>query len=290
MRLINLAYFTSLGEALGDIEGFGIVTSPTEGQWIGKTAACAQLLQALLTEGTVPLSIPASAPEIRSLINALNQFGAASEDERQGLAIGVWTQATKVKTLLNGELAIQSAYYVWPKRAYDTKRLVDFGVQIFAPEVQQWFTLREVYDINQAGKCIAFEVPTAAGFHLIRAAESVIRRYYQLVVGTLPKPKMRSWGVYVRNLRECGAEPKVVSVIEQVKEFHRNPVMHPEEELSMEEALSLLGISESLVSAIYRDMAARTASGEPMMALLGSPELAQQPAKVVRAKMAKKPI
>ena len=92
--------------------------------------------------------------------------------------------------------------------------------------------------INQAGRCLAFEVPTAALFHMFRAADSVLRRWYKQVTGVEPKVKMRNWGTYIRKLRECGVDEKILSALEQIKELHRNPVIHPEAQISIEEVLS----------------------------------------------------
>jgi transposase-like protein len=82
--------------------------------------------------------------------------------------------------------------------------------------------------IQEAAKCLAFEIPTAAAFHIFRCAESILRRYYEAVVGKLPKRQMRNWGSYIRYLKECGADVRVITILEQIQDLHRNPVIHPE--------------------------------------------------------------
>lgn len=89
-----------------------------------------------------------------------------------------------------------------------------------------------------------------------------------MVVGEVPTVKMRSWGVYIRLLKGAAADAKVLAAMEQVKDLHRNPVMHPELQLSVEEALSLLGIIESLIMAIFRDMQARAQVAAPIPGLM----------------------
>jgi hypothetical protein len=76
----------------------------------------------------------------------------------------------------------------------------------------------------------------------------------------MPKPKMRNWGTYIKNLKACGVNPKVVSILEQIKDLYRNPIIHPETRLDIEEALSLLGIAESAISAMVMDIVARQAA------------------------------
>jgi hypothetical protein len=94
---------------------------------------------------------------------------------------------------------------------------------------------------SKRGKCIAYDVPTGAAFHILRGTEVVIRSYYLHVTGTLPKPKLRNWGAYVKNLRSAGADPKITGYIEHLRELYRNPVFHPEDNLSPEDAQMSLG-------------------------------------------------
>ena len=78
---------------------------------------------------------------------------------------------------------------------------------------------------------------------------------------------MRNWGIYIKALRNCGADQKVVVILEQIKDLHRNPVIHPEEKLTNEEALSLIGIMDSAVTAIITDMKKRKEKTSPSFAL-----------------------
>ena len=171
----------------------------------------------------------------------------------------VYLKVEPLQTLLYGELAVQSVYHIWPKRAFDINLLIEKATELFSKEVQEWLTADERYNIGQAGKCVAFEIPTAAGFHLIRGAESVIRRYYTVVVGVEPALKMRNWGAYIKNIKKCGGDARVIHALEQIKDLHRNPVIHPAIELRIEEAISLIGITESVISSIYSDMMVREA-------------------------------
>jgi hypothetical protein len=81
------------------------------------------------------------------------------------------------------------------------------------------------------------------------------------MVGTLPKPKARAWGVYIKNLKDVPhVDGKVVTLLEQIKDLYRNPIIHPEARLEMKEALSLIGIAESATSAMLKDMKLREAA------------------------------
>src|SRR5665213_3060576 len=100
---------------------------------------------------------------------------------------------------------------------------------------------------------LAYEIPTACGFHIFRATESVLRKYYSHSTGGSPPPKVRNIGVYVRMLRaqNCGDEI-VLATLQQLARLHRNPLIHPEAVLTMDEAIATLGIARSVVTAMLK--------------------------------------
>jgi hypothetical protein len=57
--------------------------------------------------------------------------------------------------------------------------------------------------------------------------------------------------VYVRAMqqRKCG-DPKILAAITQISELHRNPLIHPEDILTLDEAMALVGIARSAMSAM----------------------------------------
>lgn len=46
------------------------------------------------------------------------------------------------------------------------------------------------------------------------------------------------------------ADPKVWSALDQLTKLHRNPVVHPEHVLTMDEAVTIFGLAQSAVSAM----------------------------------------
>lgn len=108
-----------------------------------------------------------------------------------------------------------------------------------------------MFDVAEAGKCLCYEVGTACGFHLFRATEAVLRRYYTHVTGGSPPPKVRNMMVYVQAMRQkkCGEE-RILTVIEHMSKLHRNPVMHPEAVLSVDDAISIHGMARSAITAM----------------------------------------
>ena len=151
------------------------------------------------------------------------------------------------ETVFSAELRSLDTYYCSQKLGYDTSVLIEEAEKLIPESIRSSMPENAINDIRQAGKCIAFDIPTAAGFHTIRATEAVIRAYYAVVVGTMPKLKMRNWGAYIKILNESGADKRVTGFLDHIREFHRNPVLHPEETLSTEEAHVLLGVAVSSI-------------------------------------------
>lgn len=108
-------------------------------------------------------------------------------------------------------------------------------------------------ELREAGKCIAFEIPTAAAFHIYGAIELILRRYWTVTTGGRPNPKQRSIGVYLAALKknDCG-DPKVIAALEQLKDLHRNVVVHPDETLLGEDAIALVGMANSVAAAMLK--------------------------------------
>jgi len=156
--------------------------------------------------------------------------------------------------VLEADLAHQAVYHVYPKRAYSTEKLIDDASSIMSKNVVSNLTDGERFDINQAGKCLAFEVPTAAAFHIFRALDSILRRYVSALGA---ENFQQNWGSYIKAAIDNGGEEKVVAVLRQLKDLHRNPIIHPEISLDIESGLSLLGIAESAISLMIGDIAGR---------------------------------
>jgi hypothetical protein len=207
-----------------------------------------------------PLYLKSSFQPIQQLQKLINDSLAMSDDQLELHRHDIWMKAFDVEKLLAGELSVQPTYMIFPKRAYDIETLISDGTKLFSDDARQNFSEEEKYDIGQAARCLVFEVPTAAAFHIFRATESVICRYYEVVVGKLPDRKSRNWSVYINKLREQDADPKVVAVLDQIRELYRNPIIHPETQLTQDEALSLIGLAETVISAMIFDLTKRQIS------------------------------
>jgi hypothetical protein len=108
-----------------------------------------------------------------------------------------------------------------------------------------------IVDAREAAKALCYEVPTACGFHIFRATESVLRKYYTHVTEGKAAPKVRSIGVYLSALKQSAkGDQKILASLKQMTDLHRNPLIHPEVVLTTEEAIATLGIARSVITAM----------------------------------------
>jgi hypothetical protein len=171
--------------------------------------------------------------------------------------VALQNQLTSFKAVLEAEFLITAAYLVTPQRGYDVATLIESAEVIFPTEVV--VKVPEVtFDLREAGKCIAFDLGTAAGFHLLRALETVIREYWNVVMEGKPLPSNRNLGNYIKEMSDAGkGDRKVLAALKQIKDHHRNELMHPEERLTLDEAIGLMGITQSAIVAMLKEIPER---------------------------------
>jgi hypothetical protein len=164
--------------------------------------------------------------------------------------------AKEFETVLKAELNGWDAFFVSQKGAFSTTDLITRAETLLPSEsARQMLTAEALDDIRQAGRCLAFNLGTAAAFHIVRCTETFIWQYYEIVIGRLPPMKTRNWGAYIRNLTACGnADPKVLGWMTQIKDQYRNPVLHPTESVSPDDALEFINACVSLMMCIAREV------------------------------------
>ena len=111
-------------------------------------------------------------------------------------------------------------------------------------------------DFRQAGRCIAFECPTAAAFHILRCTEECIRVLHKAY---FPKIKIekQAWGELVKNLTSKPRAPKpdltLLAHLDHLRERFRNPTDHPDKTYEIEEAEGLLHVAVDAIDRCIKD-------------------------------------
>ena len=158
----------------------------------------------------------------------------------------------KFEAVFAAELSHLETYFVSSKGIFSTTTLIESGDHMFPESIRSKLPKEAIEDIKQGTKCFAFELPTAAAFHFLRAIEAVIHSHYDILSGNAARPKRSAMGLYIDELIKFNAQPEIVEALKQIKDLHRNPVAHPEEVLDMADAQMLMGIMQSAISAMAK--------------------------------------
>ena len=188
---------------------------------------------------------------VRGIIDRASKENA-TDQEKLITHYDVYMISDGLKTfeaVLAAELSQTDTYFVSQKGCYSTIHLIDQAELIFPDSIRALLPPESIVDIRQGGRCLAFELPTAAGFHFMRATEAVLHKYYDVISGGKSRPRNRNMGRYIEALEKTHkVDPKILAVLRQIKDLHRNPIAHPEAVLNMEEATALLGIVQSAIT------------------------------------------
>jgi len=157
------------------------------------------------------------------------------------------------KTIFLAELATLPAFFVTSKRPLDRESLISAGESLMPEELLRKVP-EAIRDAQEAALCLAFDRATAAAFHLFRTLEAVVRAYHRTVCQGSAPPKQRNLGVYIRVLKDAGANPKVIAALTQLKDLHRNPISHPEALITPDEAIGIYGVVRSAVAAMLAEL------------------------------------
>jgi hypothetical protein len=165
------------------------------------------------------------------------------------------TSRETFETILKAEFQACKLYMPMPKGGYDLTTLIENGEKLF-PDSLRTMAPEAIDDIKAATRCLAFELFTATGFHLHRANEAVLLRYHDKLSNQGPRPANRNLGAYIKSLSLLGAHVNITSCLSNVKDLHRNPLMHPEQIIeNADDAIALLNTIHTSITAMLRELA-----------------------------------
>jgi len=132
------------------------------------------------------------------------------------------------------------------QRGYAPNILLEKMSELFS--VDCWhrlsqFTKREV---QESGRCLAFERYTAAAFHILRAVEAEVRDYVCLL--THAEPKRRDFAALIEVLSEHRADDKLLATLKDIRRLDRNPLAHPEAWLDLDEAIGTFNTARTALT------------------------------------------
>jgi hypothetical protein len=179
----------------------------------------------------------------------------------------------KLKVVLIAELRTSSSFSVTGSGIFDVGLLVNGAHRALDPEIISIVGGAVRNELDDAGKCLAFNLYTAAGFHSMRAIERVIKFYLRNFFDEKSILRLKNWGQYLEALEKVGESAilrpsdEAIALIRQIKDIYRNPVIHPDRVLNSHEAKTIF---HGTIAAITR-IASEIKQAEPEIPGLSAP-------------------
>ncbi len=151
-------------------------------------------------------------------------------------------------TTFRAEAAGNVAFIVTDKRI-DVNKLISDMPALMAPGVFDALPEIAQYDFQEAGKCIAFELPTAAAFHIVRGTEGVLKQFYCSIVKRSRAKLM--WGPMVKSLDQRKFKrpsDALLRNLDNIRVSFRNPTQHPEKIYDIQEVQDLFALCIDVVN------------------------------------------
>lgn len=185
------------------------------------------------------------------------------------------TGISEFETVFAEEMRETATYFVPRRGIYYTPALVDAAEETFPKELLPFVTDKAKADWKAAGRCLAFNLLSASGFHVARAVEAQLEAYYQLFSGK-PGHTLHGWHDYITALQaiiDNSPTPcplaKTLAELDQMRQDYRNPIVHPRVVLTEADARMLFANGESLIIAMAQELAEAARGVQPTLALIG---------------------
>lgn len=155
----------------------------------------------------------------------------------------------EVFNVLYAEAQGKITYTITDKRM-DVNKLLSDVPALLALKVFNLLPGIARYDLIEAGKCTAFERPTAAAFHLLRGTEGVLRKLYcDIVKRKRVDPLL--WGPIIRHLKnrkKNRLDDALLKNLDNIRENYRNPTQHPDEIYDIDRSQDLWGLCTAVIN------------------------------------------
>jgi hypothetical protein len=220
--------------------------------WLGVLAGAQGWVESTSTEPILGLRVCVGhSQRVVNAIKAITQLGPDGEvtPQQSSELIGA---ILDFQAVFHAEMSDSDTYIVPQRSIFSTHALIENGERMFQPDVLAKMPELAINDVRQGTRCFAFELPTAAGFHFLRAVEEVIHLHYDILAKGAPRPARSAMGIYLDKLVELNAQPEIVAVLKQIKDLHRNPLSHPDAILDMPGAQMVMGLMQSAIFAMMK--------------------------------------
>jgi hypothetical protein len=224
--------------------------------------------------------LPSSQRAAHSVVSSISSF--VPDDVSEAFAVSDRVQAWKLssvtgalknfETVLQNDMPEMSTFAVAQIGIYRTENLINKAYLQIDESIRPLLLPLALNDVTEAGKCLAFRVPTAAAFHLSRAIETGMNQYYEALTGKpfALKDAAKNWAIKTQALKDARAEEKITEFLVHIRKGYRNPITHPDVILEPTEAFNFFPQAISVISMMLEAVKDIKEKNQPMLSGLVS--------------------
>lgn len=202
--------------------------------------------------------LPSSKKRAEWLIKSIDDITFGRQEHGIPNLVSLQTMIRQLETVLDEELSAAPIFCLERIGNLSTESLLEGGSKGFDSEAVANLPVAAIAEIDEAGKCLAFERPTASGFHILRAVEIAIRHYLALIPNfVMPPLNRQNWGQFIQLLKDNAAAKEVIDALQNIKDNYRNPLMHPTDNLELRQAITLFSVCQGMIETLAEDMKRR---------------------------------
>lgn len=203
---------------------------------------------------------PETCNSLKDVVVWINVIVAPDQPPREHILSNnevteLWAAVNRTVQVFEDECERRYIVGVQRQRALEPRTLIDEIESAFSPGCWKRLSRTSNREIEECGKCLAFERYTAAGFHMLRGLETEVRDYVCLVIHSMPTG--HGLGAYIDTLRKSGADAKLLEALDSIRGLDRNPLMHPEDWLDRDDAIGIFNIAQVAFERLISDLEKR---------------------------------
>lgn len=258
MRRINGYPLYLLGAYLNVISDHLSPLAENIGSIANETNRACALLERFVGDEIIPFKFSKDpAKKLLEALNGLRSRQSSGESTRtldNEERIKLQTLIIKFSETLERELAEVNLYFIDQKQAWDMTILIEKGETVLSERTLSSLPASIKSDLREAARCLAFDIPTAVGFHIFRAVEAVVKEYFKTPSFSMPGKYRKNLGGYIEILENNRVDNKIIDMLRHLKDNYRNPILHPQDSLESDEADSLFGVAKSAITIMVKDI------------------------------------
>ncbi|MBC7602592.1 MAG: hypothetical protein H7255_08035 [Ramlibacter sp.] len=261
MKKLNLHDVYSLAKEISDIrevKNEATISDQVFPLWFARARLQQMISSALL--------LSSSTRAAEGLINAINAVVPVDVDQAMNVppeptlgwqAGAIRGKVREFETVLGNDMPDIASYLVSQKGIYRTADLIAHAENQLSDDARAAISEQTCIDIRDAGRALAYELPTACAFHLWRAVESCMGTYYVRLTGKdWEAAKItRNWAAYIKAMTSANAPTKITGFLDHIRDQYRNPQTHPHETVALAEAQRLFPVALSAIEQLVLETA-----------------------------------